>query len=441
MTSLPVRKPIRTLGMLVAFVWFASCVVIEHPYTALAPGVWRAQLILEQSIPADAMEKEAVVQDIEEVALPVLFEVRYTDDQRMQLIWKNGDEEIISDSILYGRDPATGKDTLRIEFPVFDTHIRAWYEERVIEGYWEVHYKDNYRIPFVAFYGEGQRFRSLGKAPSADLTGKWDVTFKPGQPSAYPAIGEFKQEGGILYGTFLTETGDYRFLEGNVEGDAFHLSCFDGAHAYLFEGKIIGTDSLAGTFRSGKHYTALFTGRMNPEAKLTDAMKINRPTSEGPAYISGLDASGQVMTTSGPGFSGKPKVIQVMGTWCPNCRDESRFLKEYISDHPGVTDKIGFLAIAFEGYTDTLKNLASIQRYQKNMELPYPIWLGGNKDKGEASKVMSVLDTVRSYPTLIFLDKEDRVRDIHTGFSGPATSEFESFRTMFSALVDSLIKE
>ncbi|MDV7401472.1 hypothetical protein RZS08_59185, partial [Arthrospira platensis SPKY1] len=102
----------------------------------------------------------------------------------------------------------------------------ALYENDVLGGEWVVNYKENYRIPFVAHFGQGYRFTQLRKTPDMDLSGKWEVNFGLDTDAPYPAVGEFRQEGNQLYGTFLTETGDYRFLEGTVQADKFYLSCF-----------------------------------------------------------------------------------------------------------------------------------------------------------------------------------------------------------------------
>lgn len=417
----------------------SSCIVIENQYTALAPGIWRAQFKLEQTIPAAEYDRDDVIVEIEEVNLPVLFEVRYVEDNKMQIIWQNGEEKIISDSISWGRDKATGKDSIRIDFPLFDTHISAWYEERVIEGYWEVHYKDNYRIPFVAFYGQGDRFKTYGHAPDADISGKWECTFEPGTAGVYPAVAEFQQNGNQLTGTFLTETGDFRFLEGVIEKDKFQLSCFDGSHAFLFEGKLTSGDSLVGNFRSGKHYNVIWTGVRNPEASLNDPLQINKVVLDAPVIFEGLDTEGKSRSTGEIDFTGKAKIIQVMGTWCPNCKDETVFLKEYIQANPQIAAQLDIVALAFEAYADQDRNLEAIRRYEQKMDLTYPIWLAGNKDKGQASQVINVIDRVSSYPTLLFVDKTDRVRYVHTGFSGPATSEYDAFKSEFDSLLNSLI--
>ena len=45
-------------------------------------------------------------------------------------------------------------------------------------------------------------------------------------------------------------------------------------------------------------------------------------------------------------YENKVKIIQIMGTWCPNCRDESEFLKNYLTEHPNQDLKV--IAITFE---------------------------------------------------------------------------------------------
>ena len=61
------------------------------------------------------------------------------------------------------------------------------------------------------------------------------------------------QEKNRVTGTLRTNTGDYRYLEGIVDGDSLRLSTFDGAHAFLFTAKVTDS-SLSGTFYSGNHF-------------------------------------------------------------------------------------------------------------------------------------------------------------------------------------------
>jgi hypothetical protein len=67
-----------------------------------------------------------------------------------------------------------------------------------------------------------------------NISGKWDVTITSPNGTPRKALAEFEQSGDKLTGSFLTPSGDYRFLEGIVTGDSLKLSTFDGSHAYTF---------------------------------------------------------------------------------------------------------------------------------------------------------------------------------------------------------------
>lgn len=429
------------VGLFAVVMFQISCIVIENKFSALPPGYWRGQLKLHQDIPTEATDPDAVIQNVEETVVPIIFEVVYNSQDDFHIVWQNGTERIKSDSIIWGRDPKTGKDTIRIEFPIYDTHISAVYEERVMEGYWEVHYKDNYRIPFVAFHGQKERFKDSGMEPEHDISGNWTTTFQAVDGPQFPAIAEFNQEGRYLTGTFVTETGDYRYLEGVVQADKFMLSCFDGAHAYLFEGKVNDDQKISGSFFSGLNYKAYFEGEKIAENYSKVAFEADGFSSQDPVIFSGKDLAGQRVSTDDEIHIGKAKVIQVLGTWCPNCKDETEFLVSYIDSHPGLDDRLSFIGLAFEAYRNEERSLNALRKYKNTLKVPYPIWLGGYKDKSEATAKIQVLDTLKAFPTLIFLDSENRVVKVHSGFAGPATSQFEEFKKQFDQVIESLLAE
>jgi hypothetical protein len=80
-------------------------------------------------------------------------------------------------------------------------------------------------------------------------------------------------------------------------------------------------------------------------------------------------------------------------------------------------------------------------RFKERMKIPYPLLYAGPSDKEKASAVLPMLNRVISYPTLIFIDKKDQVRKIHTGFAGPATPEYDEFKKEFQELVTLLLDE
>jgi len=411
---------------------------IHTSFDKLPPGVWRGVLVLDQKSYLAATDEEVTVKSDYEGELPFNFEIQYDEQSNFQIVIRNAGETIIVDDITYNRDKATAKDTIRIDFPDFDTYITAIYEEDIMEGYWHVPYKNNYTIPFKAYHGQGHRFATTKVEPAVDLTGRWQVTFEEGTEDEYPAIGEFKQDGYKVTGTFLTETGDYRYLEGTIQGDKVYLSCFDAAHAFLFEAKVLEDESLTGIFRSGKHYTSSWSAVRNSNATLSDAFELTTATNPEQKFdftFPGLD--GNMVSLSDDRFDDKVKLVKITGTWCPNCKDETMFLKDYFDSNP--SDEVEVIEIAFERYKDDEKNIAQLQRYKEKLDLPFTMLYGGTSSKKNASEKLPQISSVMSYPTLIFVDRQNNIKKIHTGFSGPATSGYAKFKNDFDQIMKELL--
>jgi thiol-disulfide isomerase/thioredoxin len=441
---------------------FTSCLVMENKFTALAPGIWRVslQLVPQEVVRQQGNEIHSVrqlltkkntdllpenVKQEESTAgeLPFFMEVKYVDDKHFYVELINGDERIKveAEDIKYGHNRQTGKDSLRIDFPVFGSYITGYYQERVIEGEWVVPAK-NLHIPLVAHYGQNHRFTTVAKKPIADLTGKWACTFDLAAKEPYKAVGELKQNGNILRGTFRTETGDYRFLDGEVQGDKFYLSCFDGAHAFLFEGKIRADWHLDGSFRSGTGEPEVWIGKRNEGAELSDA---NTLTTINPEYSGERVVSFNFPNADGKrvalaDFGAKVKILQLMGTWCPNCYDETKFIIQYLKENPAAAEKVAVIPLAFE--RNAAVAATQVNTYKKKMGMPYDILIAGTTtNKDSTAKSLPFLSKVVAYPTMVFLDKNNKVRRIHTGFDGPATSKYADFAKEFDVFVKTLIAE
>lgn len=424
----------------------------ENPYSKVAPGVWRGILRLEPKFITPNPKGEPLpekmnmaFESVTDGELPFLFEVKYENENDFYIEIINGDERIRIDDIVTGRNRATAKDSIRLDFPIYDTYISALYEADIIEGKWHVPSKGAYSIPFVAKYGDGYRFTRLRKEPSIDITGKWEVTFAADTEDAYPAIGEFEQKGNRVTGTFRTETGDYRFLEGTIQGNPekgfnkLYLSTFDGSHAYLFEAKVTDDGKMLGIFRSGTHYQSLWKAKKNPNATLRNPNQLTS-MNEGSETISFEIENADGKIISPKNYKGKVVVLSIMGTWCPNCKDEAEFLVKYLSENKNIDLEV--IGIAFEKDKTTEAAYQRLERYKKKFGIPYEIVVGAlTTKKSELSKVLPELNQFMSYPTLIIIDKKGVVRRIHTGFNGPATSEFKMFEKEFDALIKELSSE
>jgi len=201
------------------------------------------------------------------------------------------------------------------------------------------------------------------------------------------------------------------------------LSVFDGSHAFLFEAKILEDQTMIGSFKSGKHYQATWTGKKEDDAKLADPNSLTF-LKEGYEQLEFAfpNVAGEIIKLGDERYKNKVKLVQIFGTWCPNCRDETRFLVDYLKKKPSKDLEV--IGLAFEKYKDADKSIAAINRYQQRMNIPYELLLAGDADKKEAAKALPML-----------------IRKIHTGFSGPATADYKLFGEEFDATITKLLAE
>lgn len=330
-------------------------------------------------------------------------------------------------------------DSLFIRMPVFDSEFRGKIvADSVIRGHWHNYSRGDYKIPFEATHGEW----ICESGDAVDFNGRWAVNFGKDSMELTPAVGIFSQDNNEVTGTFLTETGDYRYLQGCVVGGEMTLSTFDGAHAFLFTLKMAGDKSLSGTFFSGKHWNELFTAVRDDSATLRDPETL---TYLNPGYdkfsfsFPALDS--QLVSLEDAQFQGKVVLVQIMGSWCPNCLDESKLYAQwYDKYHDQGLEIIG---LAFERTPTFAKAASNIRRLQKRLGTPYPILIAStSNNKQEAAKKLPMLNHVMSYPTSIFIDRSGDVQKIHTGFYGPGTGAYYTeFVEEMEALLEELIAE
>jgi len=424
--------------------FLSACVDVKYEFPGLPPGSWRAELKLGKN-PYPVYDEDAVrergvplFEGISDDVLPFTMKVSYPEAHPDSFVIDivNGDETIRVQKYLWGWDRSQARDTIRILFPEYNSYIFGEFVENTIQGEFVDKNRRRYSIPFVAIHGRSLRFEKQLLEPEMDVSGRWRVTFSDRKGNQWPAIAEFDQDSTHLTGTFLTETGDYRFLEGVVYEKRLWLSVFDGSHAFLFSARGEG-DSLSGFFQSGIHYSASWTAVRDKEFQLTSPDSLTREvpsTSWQNIYGSDPETANR-LSLADYIESNSPIILSVMGTWCPNCKDEAQFLAQWKENNPD--SEVSILGLAFEKYQDTTEALTRIRRYRNLLDIPYPIWLMGRSDKEVATQALPFLNEIISYPTLIFVDKNQNIERIHTGFNGPATSKFDTFQKSF----DQTIKE
>jgi len=415
---------------------FTACITTNSTYEILAPGKWRGVMFLEGYNRGVGTKKEPAIGSdfVSGAELPFNFEVVYDSTNKIHLEFINGSEKIKVDQIKIGRDKATAHDTIEAYFPEYDTYLHAVFNVGIMDGEWVVPSKDNYRIPFQAKYSQDFRFTNLKKKPVADISGKWETVFMDDSDTT-KAIGEFVQVENNLTGTFLTESGDYRYLDGTVQSNKLYLSCFDGAHAFLFEGKIEADNTINGIFYSGKNYKATWSSQKTTSNTLADPFELTKFSSS-PVNQQFKNTDNQSFNLNTGKYNGKNKVILISGTWCPNCKDATKFLVNYQKEHPNSNFEI--IGTYFERYKDTTLANKHLKEYKRVMGINYDICHVGKASKDEIPLVFPQVINPSAFPTILFLNKQNIIQKIYTGFYGPATSEYSKFKKDFDAQIQNM---
>ena len=130
----------------------------------------------------------------------------------------------------------------------------------------------------------------------------------------------------------------------------------------------------------------------------------------------------------------KGLVLDVMGTWCPNCMDEARLLAELAPGYPDVQ----FVSLAFERSTDA-SILPRLNQFKDELGLGWDVLLGGKASKRIAAEVLGVGGHSALLSNHSVLGNQMEQPVVHTGFNGPATGKgYEEERAFFEAQLERL---
>jgi thiol-disulfide isomerase/thioredoxin len=380
-------------------------------------GVWRASLEMEAG------------------ELPFGLEIDPSGDQ-LKAYLINAEERILIDDI------KREGDTLVIPMHIFNNDIRAYLSgDSLLTGTFNKYLPEKtVSLPFKAEAGKKYRFNPTSYAAEVNLSGKWATTFYKSNGDSSLAIGLFDQKDQYIKGTFLTSTGDYRYLEGQVSGNTLFLSAFDGDHAFLFQASLLADSVLRGEFWSGKTGYRRWEARRNELATLPLADTLTRIASADSSFqISFPEYRGGNLEYPSASYQNKVVIVQILGTWCPNCMDETIFLRDWLKERN--YQDVEVIGLAFEYDKDFSKASERVKRMAERLQIPYAIAIAGVPDSTASAK-LPMISKIKAYPTSIILDKKGKIRYLHTGFIGPGTGKyFEEWKESFDNKIAALLKE
>ncbi|MFK7958989.1 MAG: TlpA disulfide reductase family protein [Phycisphaerales bacterium] len=473
MNHRPLPRIVSLLGLLLSHVLVAAA---SADAPAPAPGVWAAQL----ECPGGPIEFEFELRPVpaDAAADPGPAGRAPVATQRGWRAWlRNGRETVAVPSVVVAGNE------LRMDFTQYGSEIiaRTGDDAQTLRGQWQRRRgSDTWtRMEFSATWqGPPTRTTPAGNAttiapaaatstrgatsgssgtssgtsngtpdnapantPADAFAGTWSVDFSS---SDELAVGVFERVPGSangLTGTFLTTVGDYRFLGGRVDADGqtMRLSVFDGAHAFLFVATRHAGGGLRGDFWSRDAWHETWTATRDDDAALPDGFGLtawNADVDLGSLRFPTPD--GELVALNDPRFAGRPRIIEIFGTWCPNCNDATEYLVEL---HERYADRgLSILGLAFEYTGDPAIDAERVRAYRAHHAIEFPILIAGTADKAKASAALPIVDRVRAYPTMIFMDAGGAVRAIYTGFNGPATGDLHGkLREDFERIIESML--
>lgn len=428
----------KFLPFILLTVLFTSC----HHHSHLENGVWRGEL--------DLIEKSA----------PFLFEFANSGSDSATVTLLNGTEKVELKGVVISGDSIT------IPIDAYDACIRAVAGHDGLQGRFIKNYIENDSgVPFKAVYGNRNRFEPVKQPTTKRIDGKWNVLFIDEEGDTTRNVGIFESVEAdqlrgagfginkankksiltptnklIVTGSILTSYGDLRFLEGSYTENGVQLSAFAGLSPYLLEFNFDDANSFTGIFYTTRSKIRL-VGTRNDQAGLADPYSLTKlnPGKETLSFsLPNLD--GNTVSINDDRYRGKVLIVSILGSWCPNCLDEMEFLSPWYETNRNRGVEI--IGLAFERKDDFGYAQGALKRLRDRYNTGYEILFGGKVGSEATGKALPELEKVNGYPTTIFIDKQGKIRKIHTGFNGPATGLFhEEFKQEFNKLVDELLAE
>ena len=332
---------------------------------------------------------------------------------------------------------------LSIRMPGYQNRIEATFKDGRFEGILYILRPRGIvrELRLVAMPGESWRFFPKPDAAPLDFSGRWALTFRSADGGETAGIAELVQDGHVVTGTVLRQSGDDRYIAGEARGDTLFLSRFDGGVAYLYLARLGSDGVLAGDQFTGGGSQETFSGRRDPGAKLDNpAERTALKPGVDRLEFSFPDVDGNLQKYPDDRHAGKVVLVTIGGSWCPNCHDEAAFLKELLASRGARGLEV--IQLMFERTTDFESSAKAARDFAEKFSIDYPVLVAGTVTDDDVLKKLPQVARFRAYPTLFMIDRKGIVREVHTGFVGPAAGGYheEQLREM-TALVDGLLDE
>ena len=315
-------------------------------------------------------------------------------------------------------------DSLSFLFSEYGAAMRGRWSRATWSGLYYRYRSDTTSFSFSARPFTSKPGQSIPSVPAGiPLVGTYQVYFQRESAVDSATTARFWLKGDSVYGTFIAPDGDYGLHIGTMAGNTVRLSRFTGWQAMMIEVTL-----QSGTW-TGKHYV-----RKEPPLNFSLESRPALPKeSPGPRHaamvnpkspfaFAGVQMSGDTLKSTDPRFKGKALIVDIMGTWCHNCMDESPLLQRLYAEFHDVGLEI--VGLSFENNDDVELAKKNLSLYRDRFGITYPLLFCGTTDEANVqSRLRYQIKDFFAYPTALFIDRKGLVYHVHSGFKGPGTGD------------------
>jgi thiol-disulfide isomerase/thioredoxin len=278
------------------------------------------------------------------------------------------------------------------------------------------------------------------KAP--EIGGVWDIPTESRKGEhAWRLI--VRQDGQNASAAILRVDGDTGLLTGTYRDGKFRLSHFDGGRPEAMEITPKPDGSLEVSVQGPRGEPTVYTAIKPAVAEAKGIVPADFARHTGvkdpsvPFAFSFPDLKGKLISNTDPQFRDKVIVVNVTGSWCPNCNDEAPFLAELYKKYHALGLEI--VALDFED-SDERKDPARLPAFIKHYGIEYTYLLAG--DTSELNAKIPQAANLNSWPTTFFIGRDGKFRAAHAGFAGEASGPYhEELVQEYTSLIERLLAE
>jgi peroxiredoxin len=286
------------------------------------------------------------------------------------------------------------------------------------------------RYPLTLSKSPGKPLPVKNSASLPDVLGEWEIATKSAKGEDAWTL-KIEEQGSGVHAFIQRIDGDTGSLYGTTgESTTLLVSHFNptGAALYSITPRPDGTLLLSNLLRADLGEKADQQNLVARRPAVARAANLPAPTApteqtrmKNPSEAlvwNAPDLTGHLVSSTDPQFDGRVVLVTVGGSWCPNCHDEAPDLEVL---YKKLHDRgLEIVNLSFEE-EDQLKDPARLRAFISSMGITYTVLLAGVPD--QLNEKLPQAEHLNCWPTSFLVDRTGHVREIHAGFSGPATGD------------------